>query len=153
MDKSTGSKPNPRRRSPAGRIVQRSGFTTIRRLTGLQGFGRCKTVLQNRFDLSFEAKSGLRSCNALETSVGAVPPDTGSVVADFLHSCPHLRLPCTEQSVVDMDIDFRDLDFPGWTRRLKQGLFQNLKSNSASPFNQLLQCLSDSLLPLLRCQL
>ena len=52
-----------------------------------------------------------------------------------------------------MDIDFRDLDFPGWTRRLKQGLFQNLKSNSASPFNQLLQCLSDSLLPLLRCQL
>ena len=31
-----------------------------------------------------------------------------------------------------MDIDFRDLDFPGWTRRLKQGLFQNLSLSARS---------------------
>ena len=35
---------------PPDAVVQTSGFATIPRSTSLQGFGRCETVLQYRFD-------------------------------------------------------------------------------------------------------
>ena len=50
MDKSTGSKPDPRMESSTGRLAQRSGFATPWTRTGFQGFRGCETVLQERFD-------------------------------------------------------------------------------------------------------
>ena len=42
--------PEHRRKSPPGRVAQRSGFATIRCLMWFQGLRRCETVLQHQFD-------------------------------------------------------------------------------------------------------
>ena len=53
MDKSTGSKLDPRRESSTGRLAQRSGYATRQSLTGFQGFKHCETVLQEKFDWQY----------------------------------------------------------------------------------------------------
>ena len=42
--------PDYRLRPTPGSVAERSGFATLRPRTGLQGFRRCETVLQNGFD-------------------------------------------------------------------------------------------------------